>query len=122
MTDHCPGPVYQQRPQVPIASLANPQQHLFTASSVLARDNSERCGDLSPVAIARRISDARHVGRGADRPDAALASFAFRAVRPTFDGEPFTLCGKPSDDGKTIELWAKDRDGWLTMQATATLA
>ncbi|MDN7855407.1 MaoC family dehydratase N-terminal domain-containing protein [Burkholderia cepacia] len=57
-----------------------------------------------------------------ERPDAALASFAFRAVRPTFDGEPFTLCGKPSDDGKTIELWAKDRDGWLTMQAAATVA
>ncbi|KKL36034.1 acyl-CoA dehydrogenase [Burkholderia contaminans FFH2055] len=57
-----------------------------------------------------------------ERPDATLASFAFRAVRPTFDGEPFTLCGKPSDDGQTIELWAKDRDGWLTMQATATLA
>ncbi|MGK8206402.1 FAS1-like dehydratase domain-containing protein [Burkholderia cenocepacia] len=57
-----------------------------------------------------------------ERPDATLASFAFRAVRPTFDGQPFTLCGRPSDDGRTIELWAKDRDGWLTMQATATLA
>ena len=38
-----------------------------------------------------------------ERPDATLASFAFRAVRPTFDGEPFTLCGEPSDDGRTIE-------------------
>ncbi|KGC06504.1 MULTISPECIES: FAS1-like dehydratase domain-containing protein [Burkholderia] len=56
-----------------------------------------------------------------ERPDAMLASFAFRAVRPTFDSEPFALCGKPSDDGRTIELWAKDRDGWLAMQATATL-
>ncbi|MGC3024711.1 FAS1-like dehydratase domain-containing protein [Burkholderia sp. DN3021] len=57
-----------------------------------------------------------------ERPDATLASFAFRAARPTFDGQPFTLCGKPSDDSGTIELWAKDQDGWLTMQATATLA
>jgi 3-methylfumaryl-CoA hydratase len=43
-------------------------------------------------------------------------------VRPTFGGNAFTVCGKPSGDGRSIELWAKDHDGYLTMQATATLA
>jgi len=57
-----------------------------------------------------------------ERPDATLATFAFRAVRPTFAGNTFTVCGKPSADGRTIELWAKDHEGWLTMQASATLA
>jgi 3-methylfumaryl-CoA hydratase len=55
-------------------------------------------------------------------PAAVLRSFAFRAIRPTFASQPFTLCGLPSDTGKTVELWAKDSDGFLTMQATATLA
>ncbi|PCE30778.1 FAS1-like dehydratase domain-containing protein [Burkholderia ubonensis] len=68
--------------------------------------------------IATLLADLVH----RERPDATLASFAFRAVRPTFDGQPFTLCGKPSDDGRTIELWAKDHEGHLTMQASATLA
>jgi 3-methylfumaryl-CoA hydratase len=55
-------------------------------------------------------------------PDASIASFAFRALRPTFSPNPFTVCGKPSEDGGTIELWAKDHEGYLTMRATATLA
>ena len=55
-------------------------------------------------------------------PGAQLASFAFKAVRPTFDLHAFSVHGKPSADGKTIELWAQDHEGWLTMQATATLA
>ena len=55
-------------------------------------------------------------------PGAQLASFAFKAVRPTFDLHAFSVHGTPSADGKTIELWAQDHEGWLTMQATATLA
>jgi 3-methylfumaryl-CoA hydratase len=55
-------------------------------------------------------------------PEARVASFQFRAVRPTFDLNPFRLNGRPSADGKTIELWACDHEGWLTMQAQATLA
>jgi 3-methylfumaryl-CoA hydratase len=55
-------------------------------------------------------------------PHATLQSFAFRALRPTFAGQPFTVCGKPSADGKTIDLWAKDHEGYLTMRATAALA
>ena len=55
-------------------------------------------------------------------PDAQVAAFDFRAVRPTFDLHPFSVHGKPSSDGKTVELWAQDYEGWLTMQGTATLA
>ena len=55
-------------------------------------------------------------------PHAQLHSFAFKAVRPTFDLHSFSVHGKPSADGKTMELWAQDHEGWLTMQATATLA
>jgi 3-methylfumaryl-CoA hydratase len=55
-------------------------------------------------------------------PGATVADYAYRAVRPTFLGHPFSVCGRLGDDGKTIDLWAKDHDGWLTMSASATLA
>ena len=55
-------------------------------------------------------------------PDAKVRKFAFKAVRPTFDLNAFSVQGKPSADGKTVELWAQDHDGWLTMQGTAELA
>ncbi len=55
-------------------------------------------------------------------PDARLLRFEFRAVRPAFDISPFKLHGKPSLDGKSVQLWTEDHEGWLTMQATATLA
>ena len=54
-------------------------------------------------------------------PDAELLRYEFRAVRPLFDINPFFVCGEPQPDGKTIHLWAKDHEGWLTMQATAVL-
>ncbi|WP_454828849.1 FAS1-like dehydratase domain-containing protein [Paraburkholderia xenovorans] len=57
-----------------------------------------------------------------EQPDATFQSFAFKAVRPTFAGQAFTVCGKPSADGKVIDLWAKDHEGYLTMRATAALA
>ncbi|MFM0556026.1 MaoC family dehydratase N-terminal domain-containing protein [Paraburkholderia sediminicola] len=57
-----------------------------------------------------------------EQPNATLQSFAFKAVRPTFAGQAFTVCGKPSSDGKLIELWAKDHEGYLTMRATAAIA
>ena len=53
---------------------------------------------------------------------AFVKSFSFKAVRPTFDLHPFRLNGQPSADGKTIQLWAQDHEGWLTMQGTAELA
>jgi 3-methylfumaryl-CoA hydratase len=55
-------------------------------------------------------------------PGATLQSFAFKAGRPSFANRPLTVCGKPSDDGTTIDLWAKDHEGYLTMRATAALA
>jgi 3-methylfumaryl-CoA hydratase len=55
-------------------------------------------------------------------PGARLLKFEFRAVRPVFDLWPFKLHGLPSADGKTVSLWTEDQEGWLTMQATATLA
>ena len=54
-------------------------------------------------------------------PDAVLSDFAFKAIRPTFDLHPFTVLGQPQADGKTIQLWAHDHEGFLTMQATATI-
>ena len=53
---------------------------------------------------------------------AFVNGFRFKAVRPTFDLHPFRLNGQPSADGKTIQLWAQDHEGWLTMQGTAELA
>jgi 3-methylfumaryl-CoA hydratase len=55
-------------------------------------------------------------------PQAAVARFAFRAVRPLFDIAPFSVCGRIEADGKTVKLWAKDAEGWLAMDATAVLA
>jgi 3-methylfumaryl-CoA hydratase len=56
------------------------------------------------------------------QPDATVASFRFKAVRPTFDLHPLRVNGEPSSDGKSVHLWAQDYEGWLTMDATATLA
>jgi 3-methylfumaryl-CoA hydratase len=57
-----------------------------------------------------------------ERPDARLTRFAFRAMKPLFDIAPFFVCGQRKDDGKTIDLWAKDGEGALAMEATAILA
>ena len=54
-------------------------------------------------------------------PLADVASFRFKAVRPTFDLHPFSVNGALRADGKTVHLWAQDHEGWLTMDATATL-
>ena len=54
-------------------------------------------------------------------PDADVASFRFKAIRPTFDLNAFHVSGQPQADGKAIHLWASDHEGWLTMDATAVL-
>ncbi|CAN7445109.1 FAS1-like dehydratase domain-containing protein [Polaromonas sp. LjRoot131] len=54
-------------------------------------------------------------------PEAAVRKFEFKAVRPTFDVNPFSIHGQPSADGKSVRLWGRDHEGWLTMDATATL-
>ena len=56
------------------------------------------------------------------RPEASVASFHFKALRPSFDGRAMRVNGQPDADGKRVRLWAQDDAGWLTMDATATLA
>ncbi|MDO9216163.1 MAG: MaoC family dehydratase N-terminal domain-containing protein [Lacisediminimonas sp.] len=55
-------------------------------------------------------------------PQAQLSAFSFRGVGPLFDIEPFTVCGQPQADGKTVKLWAKNMRGELAMQADAVIA
>ncbi len=52
-------------------------------------------------------------------PAAELATFRFKAMRPAFDGQPLRLNGAPQ--GQAVELWAQHSEGWLTMDAVATL-
>ena len=52
-------------------------------------------------------------------PEAQVGSFKFKAVRPIFDLHPFRVNGQR--DGNTVKLWAQDHEGWLTMDAVATL-
>lgn len=56
------------------------------------------------------------------RPDAEVLRFSFKAMRPGFVGNTLHLCGNPSSDGNTVDLWARDHEGWMTMSARATLA
>jgi 3-methylfumaryl-CoA hydratase len=58
----------------------------------------------------------------ANRPQARVMRFEFRAVSPLFDTEPFTVCGKPESDGRTIRLWAENSRGGLAMAATAVIS
>jgi 3-methylfumaryl-CoA hydratase len=55
-------------------------------------------------------------------PGAAVAAFEFRALRPVFDTHAFSVHGQPAPDGRTVHLWATDHEGWLAMDAQATLA
>jgi 3-methylfumaryl-CoA hydratase len=55
-----------------------------------------------------------------EKAGAEVASYTFRAVRPTFDTHPFSVCGAPQADGK-VRLWAQDHEGFITMDATAEL-
>jgi 3-methylfumaryl-CoA hydratase len=61
-----------------------------------------------------RLAASAHAGR-------APASFGFRAVRPLFDQSMLTLnaAGEPRQPAKTLQLWATDAEGDLTMTAEA---
>lgn len=54
-------------------------------------------------------------------PEKTITRFEFRAIRPTFDGAPLYLSGKPAGDNH-VELWASDHEGYVTMQAEAWFA
>jgi 3-methylfumaryl-CoA hydratase len=55
------------------------------------------------------------------RPDARVTRFAFRAVMPLFDTAPFFVCGGERETGE-VALWARDSNGALAVDASATLA
>ncbi|MFZ9137862.1 MAG: FAS1-like dehydratase domain-containing protein [Hylemonella sp.] len=55
-----------------------------------------------------------------NQPQARVAEFSFKALRPTFDIHPFSVCGK--SDGSIATLWGRDHEGFLTMQAHAKLS
>jgi 3-methylfumaryl-CoA hydratase len=54
-------------------------------------------------------------------PEAVLASYAFRARRPAFDGPPLRLRGRPDDRGGA-ELAAFDQHGVPTLTAEVTFS
>ena len=54
-------------------------------------------------------------------PGRAIERFSFRAVAPLFDEAPFTLCGRPAEDG-AVELWAETPGGRLAMTVSAKFA
>jgi 3-methylfumaryl-CoA hydratase len=53
---------------------------------------------------------------------ARLRGFTFRAVKPTFDTAPFSICGAYGAGDSTVHLWVRLGDGALAMKATAELA
>ena len=57
-----------------------------------------------------------------EMPQATVAQYEFRSVRPLFDIDAFDVCGQPSADRRSVRLWAQDHEGWLAMDATAHLA
>ncbi|MEO7852203.1 MAG: MaoC family dehydratase N-terminal domain-containing protein [Rubrivivax sp.] len=66
--------------------------------------------------IATLLLDALHQ----EVPETSVRGFAFKALRPSFDGQPLRLCGTPSADGRSLHLWASDQHGALAMDAHAT--
>jgi 3-methylfumaryl-CoA hydratase len=55
-------------------------------------------------------------------PQARVASFAFRAMSPLFDGREMTVNAAPPDAGGMVKLWAANAEGGLAMKAEAQLA
>ncbi|MGP6158646.1 MAG: MaoC family dehydratase N-terminal domain-containing protein [Vulcanimicrobiaceae bacterium] len=53
-----------------------------------------------------------------ERPDVQLREFAFRALAPLFETDPFTLNGRPAPDG-SAELWTAGPGGAPAMSACA---
>jgi 3-methylfumaryl-CoA hydratase len=55
------------------------------------------------------------------RPGLVVRRFAFKAVQPLFDTEPFSLCCRfeaaGADASAGIDLWARGQDGRLAMSA-----
>ncbi|MGS0896337.1 FAS1-like dehydratase domain-containing protein [Burkholderia stagnalis] len=58
-------------------------------------------------------------GLAVDATGRGLASFSFRGVRPLAGPRAFSLCGAPSADGAAVDLWTRDAQGCVTMEARA---
>jgi 3-methylfumaryl-CoA hydratase len=58
----------------------------------------------------------------AQRPEATVTAFEFRAQRPVFDGARFQVAGTPSGDGTGAELWVADAAGLVAAKGRVTLA
>ena len=54
------------------------------------------------------------------RPGCQLQYFEFRAVRPVFDGDIMHLCATEVVEN-VIELWCENHEGFVAMQAKATI-
>ena len=52
-------------------------------------------------------------------PQAQMETFQFRAQRPSFDIDKFTVCGKR--DGNSLSLWTRSHDGFIGMTAQVQL-
>lgn len=50
-------------------------------------------------------------------PHVSVKQFRFKALRPIFDLNSFSLHGEPGDGLNNIKLWIKDHDGLLAMEA-----
>lgn len=68
-------------------------------------------GPLLATLLAEQVT--RHL------PGESLSHFRFRAVRPVFDSDRLSLCGRRN--GNSVELWTVNEDGFVTMTATASL-
>ena len=55
-----------------------------------------------------------------EQPGATVRRFAFKAVAPLFDVEPFELCGR-REGATEVRLWARNAQGQLALDARATL-
>ena len=53
-------------------------------------------------------------------PEHDLAAYAFKALSPVYNTQPFTLHACQTD-ASTVELWVQDGQGRRAMEATATL-
>ncbi len=54
--------------------------------------------------------------------DRRYRSVRWRNVRPLYVGRPFTVCGEPAADGRSVALWVVDDRNALSASATVDLA
>jgi 3-methylfumaryl-CoA hydratase len=53
-------------------------------------------------------------------PGRRLAKFEYRALAPTFHGQPLALSGIPAPDSRSALVWAASQDGGQTMAGTVS--